>query len=418
MADHIINLIESFLIILFLHASCLEKPTGKSAVLSAVFTMLSFLHISWVNTFSVYEGIFMKIVDIAIFAVYMKLISSASWPRIMMITTIPLIMIASINLCTISLFSWLFYKGLNYTLLAEEHYLMMVILSKVLFLVISQLTAILLRRKTDWLSNSDCMTILVLLILFSMIITFFENFVFYQSVTAAWIILALTCINGSAVLIVYLIHKLNSTVSSGLRTRHNLEVLQAQLDSFQSFEAKQAQLNKWAHDMKHFYNALVNTEHKEIAEKMKTMYEEMQLPIILSKEPYGQVINAKYREAKQAGIDYTCSIRADIKINMDRYDLCLLLSNMLDNAVHHIGSGRKILVEIDDIQDYSRIRITNSIDGPVLDENGAFIFSKDNDGHGYGVNTILTLTANYNGRCLFEETDGNLVSTVIIPSGT
>lgn len=105
MADHIINLIESFLIILFLHASCLEKPTGKSAVLSAVFTMLSFLHISWVNTFSVYEGIFMKIVDIAIFAVYMKLISGASWPRIMMITMIPLIMIASINLCTISLFS-------------------------------------------------------------------------------------------------------------------------------------------------------------------------------------------------------------------------------------------------------------------------------------------------------------------------
>ena len=140
----------------------------------------------------------MKIVDIAIFAVYMKLISGASWPRIMMITTIPLIMIASINLCTISLFSCLFYKGLNYTLLAEEHYLMMVILSKVLFLVISQLTAILLRRKTDWLSSSDCMTILVLLILFSMIITFFENFVFYQSVTAAWIILALTCINGSA----------------------------------------------------------------------------------------------------------------------------------------------------------------------------------------------------------------------------
>ena len=417
MTDHIINLIESFLIIIFLHASCLERPTKKTVILSAVFTVLSFLHISWVNTFSVYEDIGMKIVDIAILAVYMKLISDASWSRVLMITTIPLVLIASINICTASFFSWLFYGGLDYPRLAGEHYGLMIFLTKVLFLAVSQVTAILLRKKTDWLSSSDCITILVLLILFSMIITFFENLVFYQDFSADWIILVLTCINGSAILVVYLIHKLNATVRSGLRTQHNLEVLQAQLDSFQSFEAKQAQLNKWAHDMKHFYNALLNTEHNEIAEKMKTMYEEMQLPIILSKEPYGLVLNAKYREAKQAGIDYNCSIRADIRINMDRYDLCLLLSNLLDNAIYHIGSGKKILVEIDDIQDYSRIRITNSIDGPVLDENGDFIFCGDHHGHGYGVNTILTLTSNYSGRCLFEESDGNLISTVIIPSG-
>ena len=99
------------------------------------------------------------------------------------------------------------------------------------------------------------------------------------------------------------------------------------------------------------------------------------------------VINEKFTAAEKKGIETTCKILITIPEYLE-YDLSILLSNLLDNAIEACEKNKKekrIVCQIAREADEVNIFLENSIDQSVLAENPSFETTKDKkDQHGMG----------------------------------
>ena len=190
----------------------------------------------------------------------------------------------------------------------------------------------------------------------------------------------------------------------------NIKILEAQNDLYQL-----------RHDMKHLFQALHNPEilnDKNNFENTIVEYENLikstAVPITTISVPINFVLNIKRDEAISKGIDFTSALNITHEIAMEDSDLYLLLSNLLDNAIEHIGILKKIRVEMNDVEKMFKIKITNSIDHPVLDNRGNFISASSDPEHGYGIITIDKILNKYDGFVSYTEVNNDLVATVML----
>jgi sensor histidine kinase YesM len=103
------------------------------------------------------------------------------------------------------------------------------------------------------------------------------------------------------------------------------------------------------------------------------------------------------------------------EIIMEDSDLYLLLSNLIDNAITHIGIEKKIRIIIRDVLDTIMIQVRNSVDGTVISKDGTFLYMDRSEEHGYGLTTIKLLTDKYDGEFIIEQDGQEAVCSVFIP---
>lgn len=136
------------------------------------------------------------------------------------------------------------------------------------------------------------------------------------------------------------------------------------------------------------------------------------------------VIDALVSNAANVSINNRISFKSDIrignrKINMDRYDLCVILGNILDNSVE---SCQKILnfddrhIFITIITDESEMIIyaLNSISRNKSDFKTTTDKS-EKARHGYGIKNIAAIAEKYGGTFVFEQKESSFESSVIVP---
>ena len=126
------------------------------------------------------------------------------------------------------------------------------------------------------------------------------------------------------------------------------------------------------------------------------------------------VLTIKKQEAAERGIDFDSTLNIPCSIPMEDADLYLLLSNLLDNAIQHIGIRRKISVEIISIEDRLSIRVINSADIKVLDNDNNIKY-RPSEKHGYGIMTVRTLLSKYGGTLYLDQDDENFAALAYIP---
>ncbi len=120
------------------------------------------------------------------------------------------------------------------------------------------------------------------------------------------------------------------------------------------------------------------------------------------------VANAKLSAAKSLGIECGCFVIRDIS-GINDYDLCRLLSNMLDNAITACKScsgQRRLSLAIRGDENCYYFTVKNSISKSVLESNPELKSTKEDVGHGYGVGIIREIAEKYGGRRDFYEEDG------------
>ena len=166
------------------------------------------------------------------------------------------------------------------------------------------------------------------------------------------------------------------------------------------------------HDIRHLISVITSDKYNsDEIEKMVENYKDMNetvLPVVTISEPVNYVLNSKREEAVKQGIDIVSSINIIENIKMDNSDLVLLLSNILDNAIKHIGQEKKIRFEIFQKNHITVIRCSNSVD-----------LKKQNiikEGHGFGIPTIKTITEKYNGTFDINKSDIIYEITVGLPA--
>lgn len=133
------------------------------------------------------------------------------------------------------------------------------------------------------------------------------------------------------------------------------------------------------------------------------------------------VVNTKLSAAQAAGIKVTALSVSDFG-DIDSYDLCHLIGNLLDNAVCAAKQSDEKKLSFKAIQSESRltIQISNSIDNSVTKSNPELLTTKsDKLSHGLGLKIVKDIADKYNASTDFYEKDNEfnfIISFVFIPT--
>ena len=140
-----------------------------------------------------------------------------------------------------------------------------------------------------------------------------------------------------------LFNSLYSHIVEESKQKLEINILQSQIESNEKVLRTREELNRIRHDMKHFILLLkkenINIQSDEINETIR-QYESVDLssvPIQTRIPAINYVLNIKREEALLKNISFICSINLTKDVQMEDSDLYLLLSNLIDNAIIHIG---------------------------------------------------------------------------------
>jgi len=131
------------------------------------------------------------------------------------------------------------------------------------------------------------------------------------------------------------------------------------------------------------------------------------------------ILNEKMYEAQALDITTSYDVINLDKNNIEPLDLCIILSNALDNAIEaNTGVENKeeryIKLKVHGNETFSVISVSNPFGGtPKKNASGGFSTSKsDVDAHGFGLKSIENTAAKYRGEMLAKAEDG--VFTLVV----
>ena len=121
-------------------------------------------------------------------------------------------------------------------------------------------------------------------------------------------------------------------------------------------------------------------------------------------------------------ISSTCTIKVtgymDQELNISRKDLCVIVSNLVKNAVEAINNNtcttNKLIFKVNQGKQFLEIKVINSMNiKNVSIQNGHIITTKENKHlHGLGIQNIEETAKKYHGRYYYQIKDGYYSATV------
>lgn len=132
------------------------------------------------------------------------------------------------------------------------------------------------------------------------------------------------------------------------------------------------------------------------------------------------LINYKYSLARKEMIDMKCYVFVPEQMPFDGADLCIILGNLIDNAMEAVGSlqdGRRhIEVSVSQVKGSLSIMVQNPYEGKVTrNGNGQILTSKqDSLNHGIGLSSVQRSVDKYDGELLTDYGNGMFKATVLL----
>ncbi|MBQ4601994.1 MAG: sensor histidine kinase [Clostridia bacterium] len=242
----------------------------------------------------------------------------------------------------------------------------------------------------------------------------------YMQVTA---ILSVWLLAAGNVLIFYVIDRINTLHIAERELRVTQKLLDEQKLHYEDVIKEQNNVAKISHDIK---NSLIGvaaelnngntSQARDYIDRMLDSISSRNTEILCEDISLNTILTIKKAEASKNGIDFICSDNINTPILIDAIDLCVIMGNILDNAIDACNAvtDRKpeILVFM-----YSKgknliISVKNSVAERV--DTKLLTTNKPNKRyHGFGIARIKELVERYNGnldmRCDDEFFETNFV---------
>lgn len=202
-------------------------------------------------------------------------------------------------------------------------------------------------------------------------------------------------------LVVILLLRINELTKAALEKKSEEKIISHDKNASEQILDAEEKLYKLTHDIKHFIsliqydNDLLNEKVKKETEIIKKTLNETSKSIHTVSAPLTFVLNIKRDEAIKHNIDFKCTVNLTHPVDMDDSDLYLVLSNVLDNAIKHIGNNKRIEVNVKEYHEMIMIEVINSIDHEVNLKNRSGM-------HGYGIPTIQRIMKKCNNAVIFK----------------
>lgn len=199
----------------------------------------------------------------------------------------------------------------------------------------------------------------------------------------------------------------------------NLQVTQA-VREIKFLRESQQKSSTYRHDLRHHMQYVLACIENERLEQAKTYIQGICSEIEANKvitfcenEAANLIFSSFAGRAKEYGI--SMAVRAEISQNcrITESDLCVLLSNALENALHacqkRTEKGLSAEIKVSAYEENKKlfIQVVNTCDEVVHFRNGIPI--TDHPGHGIGVRSICTLVEWYGGIYMFDIKDNEFI---------
>ena len=299
-------------------------------------------------------------------------------------------------------------------------------LTKLLFFASTQFI-LSFRKKEEYHFKRNEWIIILSAFLFTLFIGFAIHLVIVNDYFTAYVYLAIALLlSGLDVVIFIFLRKMNRT-SQIEKERDIMEIqLQRQQDEMQHLQQQYEEISILRHDFRNGIDCLCGMiEQGDCSRALAyaKQFKERKVNTILSQVQCSStmlnaVVNAKFNDAQSKGI--ATSLRLVVQIPHDlEFDLSIMLSNLLDNAIEACEknpSNAQILLTISEEAGYYRIVVRNTIAVSVLKKNQELKTEKANKKlHGWGLRSVTDLVSKRNGLIDFYEKEGMFYVDILLP---
>lgn len=213
--------------------------------------------------------------------------------------------------------------------------------------------------------------------------------------------------------------------------KQQLQMLQLQ-ESLNNLEQLNFELRAARHDyLNHLqvvYGLLELEEYEDLKEYLTPVYKGMMKTgkaLKTSKPALNALLKAKMEEAEGKQIDVYVEVKSDLqKLSIEDWQLCKVLSNLIDNAMTALNekeSEKKLEIDINEDREYYLFSVSNN--GPMIPvEQQENIFkrgftTKKETGHGMGLAIVSDIVKENKGTVAVSSESDRTIFTVNFRKG-
>lgn len=198
----------------------------------------------------------------------------------------------------------------------------------------------------------------------------------------------------------------------------NLQVSQS-VREIEILREAQQRTRIYRHDLRHhlqyLYSCLENEQPEQAQKYIREICADMEKTKIIAfceNEAANLIFSSYARRAKEQGVVFRVRAAIPQEIPVSGNDLCVLLSNALENALcacQRMPEGEEKVIEVTTYKRDERLSLqfVNSFHGNIVFRKG--IPTTENPGHGIGVQSICAVVERYRGLYSFSVENGCFV---------
>ena len=429
--EFVVNLFQSAIVLQTIRAILKDKRTGKKANLAYIlFVAVLFLELSFVNFMVPFEGIGI-IISILIIYIYSLINLKGTFMQKMFWSIFVMLLIMGITAVVLSIEGCIIGKGYLNLVIQKDLYRFVGVV--VIQIVLFYLTRFMIKRtkkdSTYSLKWNEWFVLLIIPVISIFTMSFVSLIIIniedqlspMQQIFSILSILGILMTNS----LVYVLY-VNMQKDHAKQLEYSIlqQTFKSQEKSVEETKILYQSVRSIRHDLKqHFQVALTMLHSGKINEAVDYMekYNDTVLDGISNKvfcdnDVVNYIINSKSKICSDRHIKIYIYIANEIPEFSD-LDLCVLLGNVLDNAIEGVsGDGNnEIYLELRNVDNFFMISVKNTITNSVLEYNPNLISTKnEKEVHGLGILSMKEVVQKYNGSIEFYESDNKFCCDMLL----
>ncbi|QTE71684.1 GHKL domain-containing protein [Clostridiales bacterium FE2011] len=203
------------------------------------------------------------------------------------------------------------------------------------------------------------------------------------------------------------------------------QLTEEKMSYYRELTERQQISNKTMHDLKNQMFALTEAiksepnRTREIIESIAGKIFAASPMTVTGIESVDALIFSKKQKMELYGIRYSESVHYSPGCTFDPMDLCILLGNLLDNAIEANnkvkGEDRFVSLTMMQQERWLSITVKNAaVETTIIDENTIHTTKELKELHGFGLKSIREITDRYQGNCTFSYENGEFIAYVFL----